>query len=435
MMKKRGVSKYKNNAFSSKKKHIYSRLLDYFSYFVVSYLVFTIFNAIGANTPLVKNQTTQLNNMTVEMYQYVGSTHLQSYDSDKKTLVDSSVGATDYLKNLTLTSAYIHDIKYPEKQPDGTYIDVDVDINKTFLKDASNYELDNLSYFYKKYKKETPSMNSYVIDGVDYKDDIDTFLYIKIMAVTATDYVTSSDPDYTARGSTLSRYVVLTSENTTKMINRIAKGETIDPATVSLYNRTYNQYLIAIQRGIEDIEANSSDYKAIHTSFRNAYQELVKTEAIIYLLSYIFAFIVLTVVMRLISKEWITIGQKVMGLALCDTQEMEPAWWRTLLYHFLNFILFSSSCAISFFFIGIYGVLSAELIPHIPLFSLILVILGFNIISFVMSFFGKVPHDISTFVSRMYIKDIKDFDMPADVIDVQVDENEPKELEVKENEQ
>ena len=424
----RTVSKYKNNSLASKKKHIYSRLLDYFSAFVLGFIVFVIANAVCLNIPGIKGLYSDLNKESTALADYVDSTRLQMYNSDRTQLLSVDDSGYNYVVNITKTSAYIHEIKYPYKNEDGTYTIKDVPIEETFLKDEDNYPLDNVSYYFKIVKQNEPSLKSYIYQGVDYSGDIDTFMYQKIMKVKEQYFVTEYDEDYIVRGGYLSRFVVYNKEYTQKMINRVAKGETIDSEAVNCLNRSIEAYGKGVQYGIKEIESKSAPYKVIYNRFVAAYNKICWYNALTYLCSFAFAYILLTVVMRLICKDWITLGQKVLNLAMCSTNEEELSVIQLIGYHLLNFVLFGSSSIIGLYFTGMAGVLSLEVIPFITVLAIALFVIVFNLISLFMPLWTKGRHDISTFVCRISLRDVNEFEAPADVL-AKVEEGESNEKE------
>lgn len=407
----RTVSKYVNNAIASKKKHVYTRLLDYFLTFVVCYLVFTITLPIATNFTVVKDVTSEVAGISLETIEYIDSTHLQRLNKDKSELEEINTTGLKYIENLAKTSAYIHQMSYPVKQDDGTYIDREITKEETFLYEKDNYSLDNLSYYYKKFKLEESSLASYIYDGVDYKDDIDTYQYVKIMEVDASKYVNATDEDYIARGENISRFVVLNTDTTDLIIKKLAKGESTT-ALDDLLNYLLGTYIKATNYGISDVENNCQPYINIINRFNASYQKLALAIFLIYLVSYAIGYLLLIFIPRLIFKEYKSVGQKVMGVAMSDVHEMNISWWQYLLYYLTNCILFFTSSLIAFLFTGVFGVTSLLVTPHITLLAVLIFFLTFNIISLFMPLLNKRRFDIPRFLSRIVIKDINEYDVP-----------------------
>ena len=414
------VSKYKNNSVASKKKHIFSRLLDYFLNFVISYMVFILCYSLAGYLPVVNDVVNNLNQVTEKAINYVDTTHLQK-KGDNNQLISIEEGAKSYLVNLAKTSAYVNDIKYPVKQEDGTYLDVDVKKEETFINEKLSYALDNVSYYFKNFKKSEPSINNYVYEGTDYKDDIDTLLYLKIMGLDESKFIDASSSKYISKGEGVSKFVILNEENTNYLIKKVAMGES-STVIENITNHVANGYIKAIQYGINEVEQSAAPYLEIVKEFNKGYQNVSLAVILIYLVSYLVGYILFVLLGRLISKRWSTVGQKVLNLAFTDLEECDPHPLRLVTYHLISFILFFSSMIIGLMLMGVIGVTSLEIFPHFPVIALLLGLLTFNIISALMPLFTKNRYDISTFISRLVLKDVNEFDTP--VVEVPVIEKE-----------
>ena len=256
-------------------------------------------------------------------------------------------------------------------------------------------------------------------EGVDYKDDIDTFLYIKLMKLDANYFISSDDANYISRADNISIYTIFNSEYTAKMINKIARGENIDADANNLYDRMVNAYESAINYGIDDVENNSTPYIEINVNFKKAYQSLIGAFALVYFVSYTIAYVLLMIIMRLIAKEWTTIGQKVMGLAMADLDELTPSAWQIIVYNLSNYLLFSTSALLSSYLVGMFGIFSFEIFPGFNLLWIMLFLLTFNLLSLFMPLFNKRRFNVSTFLSRLQSKDKNEFDtLPEENIEV-----------------
>ena len=403
------TSKYKDNLIASSKKHIFSRLLDYFSLFVVTYLLFSIFYGIGSRLPAFKNVVSKITDQNQQLAEYIDSTHLQRLNEEKTALLSIDDGASKYVESLCKTSAYIHELTFPTKKDDGTFDEKDVNIEETFAYNADSYSLDALSYYFKSFKKNEPSLNNYVYEEVNYKDDLDTYLYLKLMKVDATKYVSEDDASLLARGNGVSRYVVLTKENT-KTLLKFFKDDRLD---TSLYSEVYLSFINAARYGIDDVEKNSTPYDTLYAPYQKTYQSLVAAVLLIYLVSYVIAYLLLLFLVRLFVKEWVTLGQKAMGVAMASTDELEPSKGQLVAYHLLNFVLFVTSSVIAFYFLGMTGVLSFKIVGGLTLFAVILALFIINLVSLVLPLCSRNKHDIVTLLTKIYIKDIKEFDMPV----------------------
>ena len=402
------TSKYKDNLIASPKKHIFSRLLDYFSLFVVTYLLFSVFYAVGSRVPAFKNVVGKVTNQNTLIAEYIDSTHLQRLNKEKDALLSVDDGATKYVESLCKTSAYIHELTFPVKQDDNTFLEKTVTVEETFVNNVDSYELDSLSYYFKIFKKGEPSLNNYVYEETDYKEDIDSYLYLKLMNVKASNFVSEDDASLLNRGNGVSRYVVLTKENTNKLLKFFKE----DRNDTSLYEEIYLSFINATRYGIDDVEKNSAPYGALYSVYENVYQSLVGAVLIIYLISYVVAYLLLLFIMRLIAREWVTLGQKAMGLAMASNDELDPSTGQIVAYHLLNFVLFITSSVIAFYFLGMTGVLSFKIIGSFTLFALLIFLLVINFASLVMPLVSRNKHDIVTLLTKIYIKDIREFEGP-----------------------
>lgn len=402
------VSRYKNNSIASAKKHVFARLFDYFLTFIFSYFIFILSYSLVTRIPAINANMTKLQSVSLESAEYVDYTHLQRLNADKTELSDINEDGVTYIANLAKTSAYYHDLSYSYRNEDGTYTDRKVTIEETFFNNPDQYELDNLSYFYKKIKVNEP--------GLTYAEgtDIDEYLYVKVMELNANYFISSDDANYQPYKDSVSTYVILNKESTITLLPRVAKGETINSNAVNMYNHLLGGYLKAINNGVDDVEKNSTQYQDISARFLKSYQGVIGTIAGIYYVAYLVAYVALIFVGRLVGKEWITLGQKVMRLAMNDKNEMEISFWRMAIYHLMSALLFVTSGPIAFTLFGMLGILSLEVIPHITLLAILLFIFTFNVVSIFLSIFDKKHHhDISTFVSGIFVKDINEFDVPV----------------------
>ena len=414
-MKEKVASKYRVNALAGKKKHIYSRLLDYFTTFVVSYLMFTVVYAIAARVPAFTNYAYAYTAHGNDITEFVVSSHLQNRQDGATALADIGVDGNTYVTRLMKNTAYVLNEKIPVPDSEDIYVNID----DSFVKDRASYPLDNMSYYYMNFKKtreasiEESNLNNYVYEDVDYKDDIESYQYLKVMKVNAEIYVASDNPSLISRGEGVSRFTVLNLETFNKLKARVFLDDKTSAEVNSLYASIYQNYINGAEFGIHDIENNSFIYKGLLSEFNKSYQDLSRAIMVVYFISYAIGFVILTVVMRFVSKEWITIGMKVMGVGMTDHNENEPSLWQVVVYHLSNFVLFASTSLISLFFIGIFGVTSLEIFHGFTILALLLALLIFNILSLGLSFFAKKPLDFSTFLSRVYLKDKNEYDVPV----------------------
>ena len=327
---------------------------------------------------------------------------------------------------LAKTSAYVHGIDFPVKQDDGTYIYVPVNKEETFIQDLDNYPMDNLSYYINKYKSSKDELNDY--NGKTYsecsKEEIEHYLFINLMSVTISNYVTSGDTDYLNKGEGVAIYNVLTVEKTNKLLLYYSG----DKADISLYNSIYNSYANGVQKCIKEVENKSKDYLRVQDQYLSAYNKVSLIDIVVFYIGYFLAYVLLVLIISLINKEWTTIGTRTMKLAFSDKDEMNPPIWKHVVYHLLSFIGFTSTSILTFLLINMFGITSLTIVGPISYLMLMLFVLPFNLVSLFMPLFTKNRYDLATFATGLIIKDKKEFDVPVgvDILDKVEDGREQK---------
>lgn len=73
------------------------------------------------------------------------------------------------------------------------------------------------------------------------------------------------------------------------------------------------------------------------------------------------------------------------------------------------------------------GIFTLTIVPGLTLFTLFVPLLILNLISLFMPLFTKNHHNLSTLLSRLIVKDTKDFDGPVDIIESEEDGREKTE--------
>lgn len=409
------ASRYAPNSIASAKKHIYSRLIDYFLTFIVTIALFAIMMPISMNTSIYQNVSREYASQRRGFYEFINETGILRLNAAGTDLLSVGEEAESYVQRVAKTSAYVHNVTFPKLNDDGTYSEVAVDVKETFIYERETYRLDNISHYFQKYKHTQNELNDYLIDGVHKKYEEltptqkDDYQYKNIMEVTTSNFVSSDNPDYIARGGDVSTYVVL-SEQMTEKIKLYYKNDRND---TSLHQSIFNSFIKGTQKAINDVEVNSHIYKNIESKINIISQKYSRIQIVVYMLCYVVSYLLLNILVALFSKEWITVGQKVMGLALCEADEMEPPVWKYLVFHGLSFFGFSSSALLSFVLLGNIGVTSLKVFPHISFLAIMIFILTLNIFSLFMPLFNKKNYDLSTFFVKIVHKDKHEFDVPV----------------------
>ena len=409
------ASRYAPNSIASPKKHIYSRLIDYFLTFICSLTLFAIMMPISMNLSIYKSVSYEYSVARKEFYDFIDTTGILRLNESGNDLLSIATEAESYVERVGKTSAYVHNTTFPKKNDDGTYSEIPVEVKDTFIYEKDEYELDNLSHYYRKYKPSQEELNDYLI-GTDHKKyeelteaQKDEFQYSYIMGLTKDNYVDSDDSDYLSRGGGISTYLVLNSEMTEK-IKLYYKN---DRADVSLHMSIFNAFVRGEQKAINEVETTSLVYKTIESKINAISQKYSAFQVVIYMFCYLIAYVLLNLLVSIFSKEWTTVGQKVMSLAMCEIGETEPPIWKYLIYHLISLFLFASSTILSFLLLGNLGVTSLKVFPHISLLAILFFILTLNLFSLFMPLFNKKNHDLSTFFVKIIFKDKHEFDVPV----------------------
>ena len=409
------ASRYAPNSIASAKKHIYSRLIDYFLTFIITIALFAIMMPISMNTSIYQNVSREYASQRRGFYEFINETGILRLNAAGTDLLSVGEEAESYVQRVAKTSAYVHNVTFPKLNDDGTYSEVAVDVKETFIFERETYRLDNISHYFQKYKHTQNELNDYLIDGAHKKYEEltptqkDDYQYKNIMEVTTSNFVSSDNPDYIARGGDVSTYVVL-NEQMTEKIKLYYKNDRNDS---SLHQSIFNSFIKGTQKAINDVEVNSHIYKNIESKINIISQKYSRIQIVVYMLCYVVSYLLLNILVALFSKEWITVGQKVMGLALCEVDEMEPPVWKYLVFHGLSFFGFSSSALLSFVLLGNIGVTSLKVFPHISFLAIMIFILTLNIFSLFMPLFNKKNYDLPTFFVKIVHKDKHEFDVPV----------------------
>ena len=141
-----------------------------------------------------------------------------------------------------------------------------------------------------------------------------------------------------------------------------------------------------------------------------------------WLISYAIGYVAVVIILRLVSKEWVTLGQRVLNLGMCSVNENEVSVVQLIFYHLLNFVLATTTSLLAFFLMGMFGVFSLQVLPHINLLAIMLFLLTLNIISLFFPFFNKNGHDLTSFATRILLKDKGEFDATASSEELSDDE-------------
>lgn len=416
MEKAKILSKYLNNPIAEKKKIFLSNLFDYFITLVATFFTFYLGLIFTSNLPILNETVKKYQDTTKEVFSYINTTHLLRYNVDSGEQSSTDADANKYLKTLVKTSAYIYDLNYPLLQEDSTYdVNYKVKEEETFIKDHDEYKLDNISYFFIKFSSSNPELQQYEFDNVDYKDDLTTFIYLKVMGYEKVNgyediFVKEDNAEFSPFKAVLPRFLVLDKELTSSLINRLVYNDSTDAKAGEVANMIKNGYVNAIQKGINVIETYSTEYKGIMTELNKIYEKYGQITLVIFLVSYVVGYLIVFGLGRAMGGEFITVAQKTRGLGLSTKDDLNPGFWNIFVYQLVNFFMHLSSCVILFMFTGYMGILNVTIVGPINFFVIELVLAIFVMTSIVMTFFTKDGQSAALFLSKMVLKDTKTYE-------------------------
>lgn len=407
------ISPFKDNVIAKKSKIIFSFLFDYFITIIFSLFFFTVLiNPINLSLPFNSNNMNRMNEINVELNEIVSQTRIQGYDSKTKSLVNEEKEFKSYLTTLVKTSYYIRNFDYPKTNNK-------VDFNETFLNKGNKdnngnyyYPNDNISYFFFTFKSNESSLNDYVIDNIDYKNNKEVYLYEKIMKYNENDislYFEKEESSLVVNG--LSHYQILTynddgSGAVNILMNYLVYG---DRSTLSnnVYNIFKNHYYNALNEGVSQVEKHYVKYIEKKNEFFSYYNSYIISLIISHIISFLLGFVVSIIIIPLFMKNNMTISNKALKIVLVRTDEMKPKWFNILIKDIFSLIEFFSSIFVEIFLLGQISLLSYGVfnLLYLILFSLMV-----TIASFIYLFISNDNQSFSLFSSSSVYKQMDEFE-------------------------
>ena len=326
------VSKYKNYVIAPKKKVYLANIADYLLTFILTFLLFAVAGSpILSALPITKDSYTVLANHVDTLYTIIDDTHLQSYEKVSGTLSNLNLDGKEYAKTLSKTSYYVLGLKYPVKQSDGSYAEVDVPLSETFLADLENHPLDRPGYYFHNFKATCSCIDNYVYDGVDYREKKDEYLYQKAFGYTV-DWFTKTNAD-------LPLWQQLNEERAKALTAYLVYDDSATVAPYETYKEVLRGYKEAINRFIAEVETTYQPMLQEMTLFDAALKTYDGVIIADYHLCYLVAILVLELVLPLILKEGRTIGARAMKMGYSTDEEATPAWWHFLIKGAMRFAI------------------------------------------------------------------------------------------------
>lgn len=407
MKKEQLVSNYKNNVIGKKSKIFFAILIDYFLIFIGCFALHVgVVTPISTTFPIYKESINGINTGKEELNKIVSSSHLQLFDEKTSRLENIEVTYNRYLTSLVKTSYYLNNEKYPTF--DGTsYPLKEVNVEDTF--DTPNYINDNVSFYFKKFKKDNPSLDFYIYENEDYSSKIDEYIYEKIMKLNELDYfVNSQDMNSFTFTADLNRYNVLKLDNAKLLMNKLIFNDTSSKAN-EIYTNIYNSYINAIDTGVEEIETKLDTYISTYNSFYHYYMSYVSFSIVSLLISYLLSYVIFEIILVYCFKKKNTIGNRALKLDFATIDEFEPSFKNRFIYNLVIFFTYFSNL----FLVSIFTSQYASLLISSSGFSLLgFIVFSFalDLISLILLIVKKNNQSLSLFASNMVLKSKEDFE-------------------------
>lgn len=421
-MSKKEVSEYKNNLIAKKSKIIYATLIDYFIVLIITFLLHVcLFSPVNIYLPSTKENISKMYESRDNLNQIVAQTKIQEYDKDSKSLVDISKTCKKYITCLVKTSYLIYDLEYPVFNSNP----VKIDSSLTLL----NKDNDNLTYFFIDFKSNNKDLNNYVLDGKDYSNLKEEYLYLNMLGyseeiissyfIDQESYSNLNQEEYLKLNSfyqKLSRYQILNKKTCIDLMNYIERD---DDNTVSIYQILQNCYYQACSNGVSQIEENYKPYiNEYNSNFLKYYEGYLSSLLVCNILSYTLGFIIFEVVIYLLNRKKETIGNIVIRLAVISKDEMELSSFQKIGLILIRFIMYFSCNILCMIFANQLGA-ATYLFNGVSFLQFVVFSFGLDIISLLFLAFNKSNLLISNLITKSVFKNKEEYE----TIKVNVGEN------------
>ena len=318
MFKYKYTSQFKNYIDCSSKKNFLCNLADYCLAFILSFILF-----VGVATPIYTHvdSVAELSNIIStnedKLKEIIGQTYLRTYNPEDKTLSDVDADAKSYVETLVKTSYFVNEQKYPFVKVDGTYEFKYIEESATFLNKTvlNKYNGSNKPLIYFDYFKENnESLNFYVYDGIDYKNNREGYLYSKLFKYDQT--------KFESKNASLNLYEQLVFSEAETLTYYLVYNEAGIPT--SLYNSYASKYKVALNSLTCEIEKKYDSYLTQINKYEDATARYSNIYFISLFLSFVVAMVILETIPPLFPKGHATIGFRMMRAAYISKEEFEP---------------------------------------------------------------------------------------------------------------
>lgn len=343
-MNEQTLSKYKNHVTASRKQVFLANFADYLLTFILTFVLFAVAGyPIFSSLPTTQSSFVEANEHVKRYYSIIETTRLQRYDPETVTLSKIQDDAKLYVTSLVKTSYFINAKQYPHLE-EGTYVMKDIPLEETLLYDNNgDYPNETLAYYFLTFKSSHSSIDFYVYDGVDYRNNKETYLYEKAFGYTQERFEAIRD-DVTI-------YRQLSFNQAELIMHYLVYGDTSD-AINKAYNPLADAYIKACGLFIDEVQVYYDAFIEENASFAAIIEAYDLSLLLDFLFCYLAAMLILEIILPLFLKEGRTLGLRAFKLSYATKDDLTPNYLRFLMKTFMRVLIYPS---VAFFIMLIMG--------------------------------------------------------------------------------
>lgn len=327
-------------------KRFLSWCLDALIVFLMGYFIFLAgYNGIVKNLESYKNFETTIKEEISYYNDFIEETHLVSFttnENNEKIRLDNDLMCLNNIKGL-IRASYdlgvngVDNIGYEDYWKDlnvtSEELDGNADHSNAFLGTATNFDNDNIAYFYTNYVPKHNTNN----DFIDFKgkDPRTYFAYDVFKNMLGNSYSVYFS-DIKEDSLTFPR---LKAEYASSMFTYLIRSETSEVGKQT-YSNIYTIY-DNLESKAEEIVLNSKTYyKEHYVKFVNANNGEVYQIVITILLSFIVAYLIFVLAFIFFFKDGVTVGRFALSLAIIGNNGEKIKWYIALLRGLIDLVFF-----------------------------------------------------------------------------------------------
>ena len=366
-------------------------LLTFFLFIAVAYPVVSALPSSKTGYEATQSFVTKSNECLIP-------TRLVERKEDEDGFKSEEEQSRDYVYTLVRTSYFIRNKvspmdnkNIPEKE-------------KTFCSEDP-YRNDPLGYYFFEFKKNTPSLNSYIYDGADISNQKEEWFY-----QTAFGYSSLLD-DFEGQSDSLSLYKQLKPVIADALMDYWAYGESASASGATIYRELQSHYSDALHRFQAEIEANYPPYMSLVKQTESAYWDLMRNTLSGLLLAYVVAFALAEWVFPLFFKNHRTIAVKMMRVGYCRLDGGTMNARNAIIKGIIRFLLHFSGIALSLAFANLW-VLFIYDFGGFALYPFFFLSLALDLVSLVLMLVTKRHQGLAELFAGICMKDLNRKEAP-----------------------